>query len=161
MLDWVFEWFRFTVGPGRPNPERCSNSDFTFTIEIFVYKWLLLVIEETISINEYLFIISCHWLFGFRANLQVQVCIKSNFRTLHAYIGGWVTLIAAGGLPSWYAVTLSAIRHKQIAYRGGWVARTAASYTQKKLNFFMSLYSYFFLNKALKYIIVHISKKMY
>jgi len=26
--EWVLEWFRFTIGQGRPNPEKFSNRDF-------------------------------------------------------------------------------------------------------------------------------------
>jgi len=37
--------------------------DLRFTMEIFVYKWLLLVIGEIIIKSEYLFI-GYHWLIG-------------------------------------------------------------------------------------------------
>jgi len=28
VLEWVLEWFRFTIGPIKPNPGRCSNMGF-------------------------------------------------------------------------------------------------------------------------------------
>jgi len=44
LFEWVPGWLRFTNGPCRSNPVKCSNKDFEiYGFEDFVYNWLLLV----------------------------------------------------------------------------------------------------------------------
>jgi len=55
VLEWAFEWFRFTIGPGKPTRGDAQTGFLRFMMDIFVYKWLLLVIGEIINRHNYLF----------------------------------------------------------------------------------------------------------
>jgi len=93
LFEWFPGWFRFTIEPVYPTRGGDQIGILRFTMDIFIYKWLLLlVVGEIISRNYIYYFIGCYWLIG-----QIRCNLASNQMFVHC-------------LQRWLCCSLSAIR---------------------------------------------------
>jgi len=114
-----------------PTRRSVQTGILIFTMEIFVYRWFLLVLGEIISEHS----VIIYWLPLVIWEYQLQLYKHTSNRIFGNCLTRWLSFTYSRWTSYFICFgTLFKIWRSRIAYQSCWVSLTPASYTQNKLN---------------------------